>query len=1147
MTSKIFDIKRESCPGCGENILCHHKIMLCENCDTIYHASCSERHFKYDHTRNKWICNHCSISIPKHYNPFNLLNYDKYDNNQSDHNEVTDNISKILNSCKIYDKDSFKPKLSEIKNTENVNSTFSIVFNNIDGNLSNFDPFTVNLAQYSEQFSVIAIAETNISEANKDQFSINGYNSEYNSKIHGKSKGSGIGMYIFEDLQYSRLEQFCNCTPNLETLFVEISNAGTQKPMSVGVIYRPPNGDERLSLQELDFLMKNLPSENVTITGDFNIDLLSPNSSSDFEQIIYSNNFIPLISLATHEKPGCNGTLIDNILTNSTENFLISGVLDSRVSHHHPIFSYYSIQPVVAESPKLPSPPQYDYCESKMSSFLDDIKNDISDCDFSYDEGGFNKFCDTLDNMIEHNFRTDTSCLTSKRNRLFNPWITSGIIASVHTKTHLYKKWKKTCTDSNPLGCYELYNQYKDYRKILCKLIKSAKKSYYSKKFTNAAGNIKKTWGLINELRGKSKSNIKSSFIVDGNLVTDRRQIADGFNAFFSSIAQKMNTKVASSTLRNVDQPNTTNQDYTRFLSGPKIPRNVNSIFIHHCNNLEILEIIKELDNNKASNMNISVLKSCSVLLVRHLVSFFNSFLDSGIFPLILKRGQITPIFKKGDPRHFDNYRPVSTLPIFGKILEKVIYNRLCSFLTSMNILFENQFGFRKMHSTSHAINFSIDNILTEIESKNHVIGIFIDLSKAFDTIEHNKLINKLEYYGIRGNCLSLIKSYLSDRTQKTKFSETLSEECSVKYGVPQGSVLGPLLFLIYINDIINSTTLGNFIMFADDTNIFIADPVEENAYYKANLVLECVSEYMKLNQLHINVGKSCYIHFKPCLNRAKQKCARATPYNSSLKVRLCGKKLTKVRSAKFLGVVVDDELSWEPHVDYLITKLNSCIVTIKRIKPFIPKGEYIKIYNALFLSHITYGISCWGGIPSYKLNKIFSIQKRCVRLLFGKQFTFDHHEFYLTCARTRSFDEQMEPKDFCLEHTKPLFNEHNLLSLKNLYEYHIFMETFKILKHKTPISICNKFNLCPKNNKLLLMIPRVRLDVSQQNFVYQATQIWNERSKIVFNRCDPEISGIVIPGSSENSDLGASVSVIKSKLKTHLLESQKIGHSTDW
>ena len=179
--------------------------------------------------------------------------------------------------------------------------------------------------------------------------------------------------------------------------------------------------------------------------------------------------------------------------------------------------------------------------------------------------------------------------------------------------------------------------------------------------FNLSSGNIKKTWELINELREKSKSKLKASFIVDGNLVTDRRRIADGFNTFFSSIARNLNTKVASSTLINNDSA-VMNHDFTKFLAGPRIPRSINTIFLSQCDTAEILEIIGELDSNKASNMKISVLKSCSEILMSHLVNFFNKFLDDGIFPIILKTGLITPIFKKGDPRQFDKYCPVSTL-----------------------------------------------------------------------------------------------------------------------------------------------------------------------------------------------------------------------------------------------------------------------------------------------------------------------------------------------------------------------------------------------------------------------------------------------------------------------------------------------------
>ena len=215
-----------------------------------------------------------------------------------------------------------------------------------------------------------------------------------------------------------------------------------------------------------------------------------------------------------------------------------------------------------------------------------------------------------------------------------------------------------------------------------------------------------------------------------------------------------------------------------------------------------------------------------------------------GIFPDTLKTGLVSPIYKKGDPQLLDNYRPISTLPIFSKIFEKFIYTRIYDFLVAKNVLYEKQFGFRRNHSTSHAINYSIKYIADKIEQKKHVIGIFLDLSKAFDTICHEKLLVKLDSYGIRGNCLKLIKNYLLNRKQITKFNNVKSDSKNIMFGVPQGSVLGPLIFLLYINDIVNSAFEGETVIFADDTNIFVTGNNEEETYYLANKVLKCVSIY---------------------------------------------------------------------------------------------------------------------------------------------------------------------------------------------------------------------------------------------------------------------------------------------------------------
>ena len=573
------------------------------------------------------------------------------------------------------------------------------------------------------------------------------------------------------------------------------------------------------------------------------------------------------------------------------------------------------------------------------------------------------------------------------------------------------------------------------------------------------------------------------------------------------------------------------------------------SIHLSNCTAEEVSEIITALENGKSSDIPINIIKKSPVILSTKLAVFFNKFLREGIFPAILKVGNITPVYKKGNPQFQGNYRPISTLPLFGKIFEKIIYKRLYSYLITKNILYDKQFGFRKGHSTCHALNYSVNYVSEAVKNKMHVIGIFIDLSKAFDTIDHNKLLSKLENYGIRGNCYQLIKNYISPRTQHTTFLNEKSNPESVLFGVPQGSVLGPLLFLLYINDIINASNEGLYVLFADDTNIFVVAKTEIDAYKLANKILSDVNNYMMSNQLHINLGKCTYMYFRPMLNNKQRlTCARARIYNPELTINLNGKKIKKVDSTRFLGVIIDDKLTWEKHIDYLESKLKSAIVMIKRIKKFIPKSKYNTIYHSLFASHLSYCISVWGGTYKTKLSKIFLLQKRCLRILFGKELSFDHPEFYETCARVRTYQEHMKPKDYSLEHTKPIFNSHGLLSVHSLYRMYLFMETFKILKYHRPISSFSLFQVNRNTKRNLIIPPKSSLDIVRNNFVSKASNNWNKCVKHVFAAENlDQAHGIIIPGSAPNSDLTSTVSYIKNRIRKYLLGNQKLGNPTEW
>ena len=702
---------------------------------------------------------------------------------------------------------------------------------------------------------------------------------------------------------------------------------------------------------------------------------------------------------------------------------------------------------------------------------------------------------------------------TSKRTIQNNPWITSGIIVAISHCDKLYNCWvkyrKKTCkedeTDNRGGTCLcndkrKHYTAYKEYRKTLKRVRKDARSKFYTEKFNEKSGDMKKTWELINSIRGKGKRQIKPQFIIDNEKITNRRVIANEFNKYFVSLATNLNeayNEIGELTVNSIPS-------FTDYLPNT----NSSSIYLSDCTSEEVFNVISELQNGKSSDVPIHVVKASSQIISPVLSMLYNKCMNEGNFPNELKTGKISPIYKKDNEDLLENYRPVSTLAIFGKIFEKIIFSRLYSFMTSQKILYENQFGFRKQHSTNHAINYSVTHIKKLTREKNHVLGIFIDLSKAFDTISHEKLLCKLYKYGIRGNTHALIGSYLSNRKQYVSVLGENSDELSVLFGVPQGSVLGPLLFIIYINDIYNSTDLGKFVLFADDTNIFVADKCKIKVFEKANKVLKSINDYMKCNLLHINIKKCCYMHFTS--NRKE-----VTADDDMLNLVLGQNFIKCVKETKFLGVIIDNKLSWDAHIKYLNSKLKCEIGKLNRMKHVIPNKLYKNLYLTLFESHLSYGITAWGGVSKNLLKSLFTTQNKCIRIMFGDQDAYMAK--FETCARTRTFESRILGREFFQrEPSKPLFCNNSLLTVHNLYKYHCIVEMFKVVKLRIPISIYELMKRSQRRDNYFISLHPSSL------FDNQASNFWNKCRK-----------------PSSTIDFTTSINIVKTVLKKALLETQ--------
>lgn len=900
-----------------------------------------------------------------------------------------------------------------VQTLQDKNKCFSVMSSNLDSINAKFNEVQAYIKLLNEEnceFSAMCFQECRIGE-NDDTctIQIDGYQCISQGKICS-SKG---GLVIYLKDKYKWKIKNVNVNYKIwEGQFIEVSGGGLNKNIIIGNVYRPPHNTHSTFQTEFSSVLAKLEKCNaeVLIAGDCNINLLKISQTdsvfSDFFYCVLSHSFYPKITLPTRFSKK-HGTLIDNVFCKLSNYTLdtTSGILIKKFSDHHPYFICFdSIQ-------RKPILPKHIMINKQTPDAVRRFQEEVSNSNIlnNLDKQPSVDPTENL-NLIEN------VLISAKKKHLpskfvrFNKhkhkkseWITSGIIESIKFRDNLHKKLKTTPQNTHEHNT--LKTNLDTYNHILKKNIRLAKINHYASCFNKFKGNIRKTWDTINEILNKTKKKMSfpDHFIENGQPIHDRLEIANCFNSFFTNIGPN---------LANLVTP-TPNIDYRKFLN----KNQANTFRFSQVDPESIEKIINNLQTKNSTGhdgISTKLIKVLKTTISEPLSIVINQCLNSGIFPEKLKIAKVIPLYKKDDVNIFTNYRPISLLVAISKIFERVIFNQLYAYFQKYKLFYSSQYGFRSGHSTEFACLELVDRIIQEMDRGKIPICIFLDLSKAFDTLDHTILLTKLEYYGITETAASLFKSYLSQRSQYVEFDGSKSDMKTISTGVPQGSILGPLLFIIYINDLSQVSQIFRSIMYADDTslattlNAFNINPTA-NTDEMINSELQKVSDWLKANKLSLNVNKSKFMvfHHPKKIFRLPQ-------------IKIDNSDVECVDNFNFLGITIDKNLNWKPHIEKIASKISRALGIINKLKHFIPLDSKITMYNTMILPHINYGILAWG----FKNNRLITLQKRAIRIITVSKYN---------------------------AHTEPLFKHLKLLNIKDILNISVLKFYHKYINKTLP------------------------------------------------------------------------------------------------
>ena len=919
-------------------------------------------------------------------------------NFEEDNSDTEIEITTSFSDSQYFSETEYMTFLNSKKTTDSSHlKVVSLNIANVISKLNSFKVFVNSLSNASNMPNIIAVTETHLNDRQNHGYTkddlmglLPGYKFFHSNRTN--KKGGGVGIFVDERIastvkvethDFFHDEIFEGLTIRLPNFALE----GKQKDLVILTVYRQP-GTENLSMF-LELLEKWLNeydkvTNELLVTGDMNLDLLkyqNHSSTSDYLDLMMTHSLLPVITRPTRIKHS-SASLIDHIFYKSA--VIQTGVLTSEIAGQHGFTDHYPVFCIIKKGNEKRDKPTKTITknyftneghEARRKGLMEvDWDNFFAEND---PDKAYKLFHDNYSELYHSNLTTKTTEVKWD-NYPRQPWMTSEILKKMRRRDRLSKITGRRA-------------DYKIIRNEIVNDCRKAERDFFKKKVADSWNNIREQWNVIRQVMGKcnNKCDFPSTFRNNDQWISDKQEIANEMNRFYSNVGPDTNRSVGTS-----------KKDAMFYLTKNK-KRVTDELFTGRFTAQDVKNACRLLRPKKSCDLyglSQKVVLQDMDILTPMFVHVINRSLSAGVCPDMTKIARVIPIYKnKGDNYLFTNYRPISLLPTFSKIIEKLVYNKIFDFLVRYQILFKQQYGFRRGRNTTQATLDFLKTIENAFENNEMAMGVFCDLSKAFDTLDHDILFAKLDHYGIRGNWLAWLRSYLTNRHQFVEMDGVKSTLAPITVGVPQGSVLGPLLFLIYINDLPAALEKLTTIMFADDTNLVVKGKNLKELELTLNHELHNLSDYFKANKLKLNADKTKLVCFRK----------KSVPFSEEdINVNLDSTRLKFEKNATFLGITLDEHLTWEEHCKNVANKMARNSGVLNRIQKSLPASTLLTIYNSLVFSHLSYGLEVWGGTHMKYMKRIVGVQKKAIRIV-SKAHWLAHSEPRMKLLNTLKVSDQ--------------------------------------------------------------------------------------------------------------------------------------------